>query len=435
MPLAARRAARRGVVGPAPVARTAAVVGTAAVVTHGVARRSDRRQDRRGRPTGPTRPLSAADRVVRAVHARVRATHSAETRHRCVTTRRLTAVVAVFAVFVPASTPATASIPAPAAAAAAWTGVSEVVLVEVDADGVVSDPPIPDDGGDRPWAHRPFRSECRCRRPDSAASDRDRHRPSSTTSRSSRSMGLARRPRPSPSDFVQPLPVTITPSYELDGQSTTPEELSRSLTDRERRSGVLTVTYEIANVTSETTTVSFVDAAGTRRSEVVTQAVPIAGALTLTFPRSASGIDAPGATLTPGASGVGAQWTVMLAPPLSPTQQSISYSMNVINAADPARQAVARRGRALQPTGRRRPRGGWCGSCDGPGHGAGAARGGPGPGAGVARAGAGGPRGARGGAGERADTGARRVRRALGRPRATLRRRALRPVADDLDDR
>ena len=47
MPLAARRVARRGVVGPAPVARTAAVVGTAAVVSHGVARRSDRRQDRR----------------------------------------------------------------------------------------------------------------------------------------------------------------------------------------------------------------------------------------------------------------------------------------------------------------------------------------------------------------------------------------------------
>ena len=40
--------ARRGVVG-APVARTAAVVGTAAVVAHGVNRRSDRREDRRDR--------------------------------------------------------------------------------------------------------------------------------------------------------------------------------------------------------------------------------------------------------------------------------------------------------------------------------------------------------------------------------------------------
>jgi len=46
MPLRPARAARRGVIG-APVARTAAKVGTVAVVAHGVNRRSDRREDRR----------------------------------------------------------------------------------------------------------------------------------------------------------------------------------------------------------------------------------------------------------------------------------------------------------------------------------------------------------------------------------------------------
>lgn len=46
MPLRPARVARRGVIG-APVARTAAVVGTAAVVAHGVGRRHDRRDDRR----------------------------------------------------------------------------------------------------------------------------------------------------------------------------------------------------------------------------------------------------------------------------------------------------------------------------------------------------------------------------------------------------
>ena len=46
MPLRPARVARRGVIG-APVARTAAVVGTAAVVSHGVNRRQDRRGDRR----------------------------------------------------------------------------------------------------------------------------------------------------------------------------------------------------------------------------------------------------------------------------------------------------------------------------------------------------------------------------------------------------
>ena len=81
---------------------------------------------------------------------------------------------------------------------------------------------------------------------------------------------------------------------------------------------MLTVSYEIANVTSQTTTVSFVDAAGRSRTEVVTQAVPIAGALTLTLPKNASGIDAPGAVLMPGPAGVGASWTVLLAPRLRP---------------------------------------------------------------------------------------------------------------------
>ncbi len=46
MPLGPRRVGRPGVIGH-PVARTAAVVGTAAVVTHGVERRHDRREDRR----------------------------------------------------------------------------------------------------------------------------------------------------------------------------------------------------------------------------------------------------------------------------------------------------------------------------------------------------------------------------------------------------
>jgi hypothetical protein len=48
MPLRPARVARRGVIGR-PVARTAAVVGTATVVSRGVNRRQDRRQDRRYR--------------------------------------------------------------------------------------------------------------------------------------------------------------------------------------------------------------------------------------------------------------------------------------------------------------------------------------------------------------------------------------------------
>ncbi len=49
MPMVARRMARRSVIGPAPVARTAATGGTAVVVAQGVNRRQDRREERRDR--------------------------------------------------------------------------------------------------------------------------------------------------------------------------------------------------------------------------------------------------------------------------------------------------------------------------------------------------------------------------------------------------
>ncbi|WP_166787852.1 hypothetical protein [Cryobacterium adonitolivorans] len=48
MPIARRRVGWPGVIG-APMARTAATVGTAAVVAHRVRRRGDRRDDRRDR--------------------------------------------------------------------------------------------------------------------------------------------------------------------------------------------------------------------------------------------------------------------------------------------------------------------------------------------------------------------------------------------------
>ena len=143
--------------------------------------------------------------------------------------------------------------------------------------------------------------------------------------------------------------MTVTPSYQLDGQPTTPDELTRSLSDRERRSGVLTVTYEIANVTSQTTTVSFDDAAGTRRTEVVTQAVPIAGALKLTLPKNASGIDAPGRVAHTGHVGSRSE--------LDGVARAATCSRAAVHLllderderSDPARQAVAGGHRARTP--------------------------------------------------------------------------------------
>ena len=301
-------------------------------------------------------PWNVGPCEVGLMHGEVDAAPSSETGDRCVTTWSIAAVGAatVFAFFVPASTPATPCDTRDTrtpTATAVWTGVSEVVVVDVDAGGVVSGSP-----SQTTVVTAASSSTVHVGVPMSAAGLR-RIGPGSpppvvddvaefSFDRSGTQTQTVS------SDFVQPLPVTVTPSYQLDGQPTTPDELTWSLSDPERRSGVLTVTYEIANVTSQTTTVSFIDAAGTARTEAITQAVPIAGALTLTLPKNASGIDAAGADLTPGPLGVGASWTVLLAPPLAPARQSISYSMNVTNAQIPrARLALAVIVPARPPTG------------------------------------------------------------------------------------
>ena len=71
--------------------------------------------------------------------------------------------------------------------------------------------------------------------------------------------------------------MTITPSYQLDGQPTTPDELESSLADLRGEPSVLTVSYEISNVTTQTTTVTFKDGAGVQQTEDVTLPVPLRG--------------------------------------------------------------------------------------------------------------------------------------------------------------
>ena len=72
MPLRPARAARRGVIGR-PVARTAAVAGTAAVAVHGVNRRHDRR--RRSTATDAEHFQGYRDEDLPGQSARVRFPH------------------------------------------------------------------------------------------------------------------------------------------------------------------------------------------------------------------------------------------------------------------------------------------------------------------------------------------------------------------------
>ena len=253
--------------------------------------------------------------------------------------RRVAALVVAttFTLLLPAATHAT---PAPATDTAAWTGVSELVVANLDASGAVSGSP-----SQTTVVAAASTSTVQVGVPMSSgglhAIGRGLLPPVVDNVAQFTLEGSGTQTQAVSADFVQALPVTLSANYQLDGKPTTPAALKRSLSNPRKRSGTVAVSYEIANVTSQTTTVSFVDAAGRRRTETVTQAIPMAGSLTLTFPKDASHIDAPGAALTPGAAGVGASWDLLLAPPLAPARQSISYSMTVTKAAIPRARLTA----------------------------------------------------------------------------------------------
>ena len=139
--------------------------------------------------------------------------------------RQLLAVAAVtaFTLFLPAATQAA---PAPSTATAPWTGVSEVVVANIDAaTGTVSGTP----------------SQATVV---TAASSSTVHVGVPMSASGLRRIGPGSPPpvvdgvaqfsfdrsgtqtQTVSSDFVQPLPVTVTPSYQLDGRPTTPDELT-----------------------------------------------------------------------------------------------------------------------------------------------------------------------------------------------------------------
>ena len=139
------------------------------------------------------------------------------------------------------------------------------------------------------------------------------------------------------SDLATTLPLTVKVSYELNGQPIQASALAptRHKLKKQYKSGTLQVTYVISNVSSEKTTVSFEGFNGAQITKTITDPIPIVAQVKLTFPKDASAINAPGASLAAAKEGVKATWTLVLAPPLSGASQSISYSVNLSKAKAP----------------------------------------------------------------------------------------------------
>ena len=146
--------------------------------------------------------------------------------------RRL-AAVAVIATSVVASTWSEAAVP-PAADPGAWSGVTELVTADIDASGAVSGTPsqqtlVTATGTSTVEIAVPMSS--------SGLERVDPGEPPDVVDGSAQfTFDLdGTESQTVESDFERPLPVTITPSYELDGEPTTPDELESSLVRSEGR--------------------------------------------------------------------------------------------------------------------------------------------------------------------------------------------------------
>jgi hypothetical protein len=134
------------------------------------------------------------------------------------------------------------------------------------------------------------------------------------------------------SDFAGQVPLTVKPTYELDGKSVSASDLAPTThgPKKDYKSGTLKVTYDISNISKEKTTVSFVGFNGAHITQTITDPIPIVAELKITFPKDATDINASGANLASGKEGVKATWDMLLAAPLSSSaSHTISYSVHL----------------------------------------------------------------------------------------------------------
>jgi hypothetical protein len=124
------------------------------------------------------------------------------------------------------------------------------------------------------------------------------------------------------SNFTKELPLKVTPKYRYNGNLVEPSELSTLI----GKSGELSVTYSVANISSETTTVEFSGFDGSSQSHTITQPIPLSVAVAVSLPEDATDVKAPNGGLASSAGGVSASWVLALAPPLGNATQSVTYS-------------------------------------------------------------------------------------------------------------
>ena len=127
-------------------------------------------------------------------------------------------------------------------------------------------------------------------------------------------------------DYDGEQPVEVTATYTMDGEAIEPDDLVG-------RTGVLTTTYTVKNVSTQPTDVEFRDAYGARQTETVDLPLPLAGQLETTLSKNFTDVVSEGAVLAgDGRGNTKLKWTLILFEPLGALEQTLTVTSQVTDA-------------------------------------------------------------------------------------------------------
>jgi putative membrane protein len=125
------------------------------------------------------------------------------------------------------------------------------------------------------------------------------------------------------SDFTGTLPVSVTPTYKLDGKTVEPGDVVG-------KSGKLEVQFVVENKTNKPQDVSFDDGTGKTVTKSVDVPVPMVGSLTTSVPASFTNVEPGGAnTAGDGTGGQTLSYNLVLFPPLGSTTSTVGYTADI----------------------------------------------------------------------------------------------------------
>jgi putative membrane protein len=127
------------------------------------------------------------------------------------------------------------------------------------------------------------------------------------------------------SDFTKPLPVEVGAAYTLNGKPVSAKDIVG-------KTGDVTATYTITNVSGTPTTITWKDGKGVEQSDTIDLVTPYVGQVTTTLPGSFTGLVTPAADVAAdGHGGTILTYSMVLFEPIGATTQTFTWKGHVRN--------------------------------------------------------------------------------------------------------